>query len=587
MTEGAKRRGKAEGSGAKRAALYVRVSTEEQAEKGYSIPDQLRELGDHAAREGYRIVEEVVDDGYTGSEPHRPGLARVMELARVGAVDLVLAKKRDRFFRSRFYRLLWDRDLHDLGVRLLSLNDTGNRFGDAMQDEFAEWEREEITRRTTDGRLSKAREGRVVTPGRPRYGFQTRASGDGWEVDEEKMEVVRRIFRMVGAEGASLRSVKNTFEREGIPTPRGARFWDRSFFTSCIKDDVYRPHTAEEVRALVSAKVGSGLEAGSCYGISWHNTRGLKVGKVPDRSSETGFRKTYEWYEKPEEEHIPVPVPDSGIPRALVDAARAAIEQNRAPSRAGRRFWELSGGVALCAECGRRMLTRHKPKWKNGKRYEYDYYHCSGHHSDGREACANSRNAAAGKLEAHVWERVRGFLAQPERLEVGLNRLVEEEREGLLADPRQEVERLEKKVAAADRKRARFQLMAAEDEPLISFEELRKRLAEQEAVKRAARERITALSERSKRVERLERDRDAMLEHYKAVVPPRLGRLSPEQRRRIHAVLGTEALVGGDGAVEVRLNRVRIAVDSKDGDTADPQSDNTEGSSTYALTAAL
>ena len=172
VTKGTEPRGKAKGDVAKRAVLYVRVSTEEQAKKGYSIPDQLRELGDDAAREGYRIVEEVVDDGYTGGEPHRPGLARVMELAQAGAVDLVLAKKRDRFFRSRLYRLLWDRDLHDLGVRLLSLNDTGNRFGDAMQDEFAEWEREEITRRTTDGRLSKAREGRVVTTGRPRYGFR-------------------------------------------------------------------------------------------------------------------------------------------------------------------------------------------------------------------------------------------------------------------------------------------------------------------------------------------------------------------------------------------------------------------------------
>jgi DNA invertase Pin-like site-specific DNA recombinase len=68
-----------------------------------------------------------------------------------GMIDVVLAKKRNRLFRSRLYRLLWDQDLGELGVKLIALDDTGNRFGDAIQDEFSEWEREEIARRTQDG----------------------------------------------------------------------------------------------------------------------------------------------------------------------------------------------------------------------------------------------------------------------------------------------------------------------------------------------------------------------------------------------------------------------------------------------------
>jgi len=117
------------GHGQKRAILYARVSTDEQAKAGYSIPEQLRELRAYAVREGYRVVEEAVDDGHSGADPHRPGLRRVMELAEAGAVDVVLAKKRNRLFRSRLYRLLWDQDLGDLGVKLIALDDTGNRFG--------------------------------------------------------------------------------------------------------------------------------------------------------------------------------------------------------------------------------------------------------------------------------------------------------------------------------------------------------------------------------------------------------------------------------------------------------------------------
>jgi site-specific DNA recombinase len=144
------------GHGPKRAILYARVSTEEQM-NGYSIPDQLRELRAYAAREGYVVVEEAVDDGHSGADPHRPGLRRVMELAESGTIDVVLAKKRNRLFRSRLYRLLWDQDLGELGVKLIALDDTGNRFGDAMQDEFAEWEREEIARRMQDRLLEKCR----------------------------------------------------------------------------------------------------------------------------------------------------------------------------------------------------------------------------------------------------------------------------------------------------------------------------------------------------------------------------------------------------------------------------------------------
>ena len=142
---------KANGHGPKRAILYARVSTEEQAKTGYSIPEQLRELRAYAARESYRVVEEVVDDGHSGADPHRPGLRRVMGLAEAGAMEVVLTKKRNRLFRSRLYRLLWDQDLGELGVKLIALDDTGNRFGDAMQDEFAEWEREEIAKRTQAG----------------------------------------------------------------------------------------------------------------------------------------------------------------------------------------------------------------------------------------------------------------------------------------------------------------------------------------------------------------------------------------------------------------------------------------------------
>ena len=97
-----------------------------------------------------------------------------------------------------------------------------------------------------------------------------------------------------------------------------------------------------------------------------------------------------------------MPVPDSGIPRAVMDAARAAIKDERTPSNAGRRFWELSGGILWCSDCGRRMTPTPKTKFHKGRRYVYSYYRCSRNHLHGKAGCANSKNFRAEDLEQRV-----------------------------------------------------------------------------------------------------------------------------------------------------------------------------------------
>ena len=65
------------GIATKRAILYARVSTDEQARSGYSLAQQLEVLREYAAREGYEIVEEAVDPGQSGASLARPGMDRV------------------------------------------------------------------------------------------------------------------------------------------------------------------------------------------------------------------------------------------------------------------------------------------------------------------------------------------------------------------------------------------------------------------------------------------------------------------------------------------------------------------------------
>ena len=161
------------------------------------------------------------------------------------------------------------------------------------------------------------------------------------------MAVVRRIFRMVGAEGMTLNAARCVLEKEGIPNPSGRRGWTRQFLRNCINDDVYLSHTFEEVSALVSTDVASSLDASRSYGVWWYgkerHTRKQKREVAPDGMPR--YRQHKQSVPAPREEWIAIPVPDADIPREWVLAAREAIKDNEWSSNAGERVWELTGGV--------------------------------------------------------------------------------------------------------------------------------------------------------------------------------------------------------------------------------------------------
>src|SRR3954464_10470171 len=259
------------GHGPKQAILYVRVSTDEQARSGYSLAQQIEALREHASREGNEVLEEVPDPGQSGASLERPGMDRVRDLVAAGGVSVVLAQDRDRFAREPAYYYLLRREFEEHGTKLRALNDRGDdtpegELTDGILDQLAKFERAKTAERTRRGRLRKAGEGKVVAGRSPRYGFKLNASRDGYEVDEEKMRVVRRIFREV-ADGTTHRALAHALQQEGVPTPRGAKFWDRSFFRSCVLDDVYRSHSFEEVAAAVSPQVAARLDPSKRYGL--------------------------------------------------------------------------------------------------------------------------------------------------------------------------------------------------------------------------------------------------------------------------------------------------------------------------------
>jgi site-specific DNA recombinase len=211
------------GQGPRRAILYARVSTDEQARSGYSLAQQIEALRAYASRERYEVLEEVVDPGQSGASLERPGMDRVRDLVAAGGVSVVLTQDRDRFAREPAYTYLLRREFEEHGTKLRALNDRGDdspegQLTDGILDQLAKYERAKVMERSRRGRLRKAREGKLIANGRANYGLKHNEVGDGYEVYQPEMLVVHRIFRSV-ANGVSLYGIKRALEIEGVPPP--------------------------------------------------------------------------------------------------------------------------------------------------------------------------------------------------------------------------------------------------------------------------------------------------------------------------------------------------------------------------------
>lgn len=151
---------------ATRCAIYTRVSTEEQAREGYSLPAQEERLRAHANSQGWAVYKLYMDDGYSAGSRNRPALKRLLAEAALKRFDVVLAYKIDRLSRSLkdLIDIVAELNQFDVGFKSCTeLIDTTRPEGRLMFHQFgsfAQYERELIGQRTRFGMI-----GRFLGPG--------------------------------------------------------------------------------------------------------------------------------------------------------------------------------------------------------------------------------------------------------------------------------------------------------------------------------------------------------------------------------------------------------------------------------------
>src|SRR3989344_4024888 len=180
-----------------KAAVYIRVSTEEQAKQGFSLAAQEDALRSYASALGYQVFNIYRDEGKSAKDmKNRPALQSLLKDAQEKKINAVFVYKLDRFSRSLKDLILTIEKLKEWQVDFISLPDkietasASRKLMFHIISAFAEFERDIISERTRFGMNERAKEGRVIT----KAPFGYKMVDGNLKPDDEKREVLRELF---------------------------------------------------------------------------------------------------------------------------------------------------------------------------------------------------------------------------------------------------------------------------------------------------------------------------------------------------------------------------------------------------------
>lgn len=333
-----------------RAALYARVSTQEQGE-GYSIPSQIALMRQYAEERGYRSVAEYIDIGHSGGTTDRPQLAQMLIDAQDREFDVVISKNPDRLARGVEVFIPIETILKEARCKIEFVE--GQYRDDPMSQAMlqirqvmAGFERKLIGIRVHAGRVQKAKEGKVNAHPQPLYGYSYDSETDSYVINPEEARWVTFIFERY-IERWRPRAIADHLNKLGIPTKTGSALgWSPSNITEkMIKQTAY-------------------------YGEGWANryvfVKGERTKGVKGRTEQ-----------RPREEWIAVKYPPI-IDRETFEKAQAQRQRNKSAAKHNRARPEYAlAGRLWCAECGMKFLVRTIQNERTKGRV-YRYYKCGG-----------------------------------------------------------------------------------------------------------------------------------------------------------------------------------------------------------------
>ena len=318
-----------------RCAVYVRVSTDDQRDNGYSIDSQLRMIKEYCEKNDYSIVDVYNDADHSGKDLMRPEMQRLLADIKSKKMDKLIAIKVDRLTRNNYdgFWLLNYCEEHDVKIELiLEPYDVSTANGEmifGMNLVFGQRERKEIGARTKRAMEEMALE--HIHPSKAPYGYIRNKDTGHLEVEPIEAQVVKEIFKLC-QEGHSTRGIATIMEENN----------------AYLKTGKWR---ADRVYKILTNSIYIGI---------------FEYGKYKRKQQDILRVKDY---------CEPI------IDEVTWNATRNVLVKNK-HSNYGE-FIHLFSGLVKCPICGEIMASSESFKYPNGKQKVYYHLRCKNHNCSG------------------------------------------------------------------------------------------------------------------------------------------------------------------------------------------------------------
>ena len=223
----------------KKCGLYMRVSTEDQAREGFSLPEQKERLEAFCKFKGYEIIDYYQDAGISAKTGnHRPEFERLKEDIKSKKINTIIALKLDRITRSIYD---WE--------NLITFLDENDAYLDCANDEVntttangkmisrllmsvSQNEIERTSERTKIGMAGAIKQGHI--PHKEPLGYKR--EDKKLVIDYSTKDVVVRIFNLY-YEGYSYQKISNLFNSEKV---LGRENWRDATILSILENEIYK-----------------------------------------------------------------------------------------------------------------------------------------------------------------------------------------------------------------------------------------------------------------------------------------------------------------------------------------------------------
>ncbi len=227
-----------------KAAIYIRVSTLKQVEKGYGLEAQLNMCKKMCDIKNYEIAEKYSDEGISGTvKAHdRPGFNKLLIDAKDKKFEILVFYTFDRLARDiRVFLSIVD-ELNKLGIKIVSCKeniDTTTDTGEFMMNIYASVSHLEL--KTIKSRLAMGREQKKIKTGyiggSLPYGY---SKIDGTiSSNQHQINIVRSIYKSYHDEKFSLRKIARCLDIENISPPKNGKLWSKNTI-SIILDNKHK-----------------------------------------------------------------------------------------------------------------------------------------------------------------------------------------------------------------------------------------------------------------------------------------------------------------------------------------------------------